>query len=338
MMVFAEYQSLVLETYERKKAANALSRRLMHVSPANLKEECSEVCLLRYSRKDEPTLRTFFGEHNGVTEYIKAIKRHDTDKFRPVVNLIRGKVSDPDEKNVELLAWLIDFDQRPYVYGKRYYNSEVVETPEAEADPVPLKSSNEETVMEEEVVDAGTEVEDAEAVVDEGPAVGGETKRRELDGTTGTEVMPPIKKAGHLAELRRRPLIILCLVAMLAAVGVYLALHSGGPEGCMFWAGDHYERISCNEKKANTLIIAYDAERLEHFRRITTPDTITNASIGRVWYIKLDGNIEFYTAGGHHPIRIDKKLHPITEYIIRIYCQPATIVFPPPVVDSVKKN
>jgi hypothetical protein len=90
----------------------------------------------------------------------------------------------------------------------------------------------------------------------------------------------------------------------------------------MYWAGDHYEQVSCNQKLGDTMVIALDTFKLRHFKKITRPDTITGYSLGRVWYIKMDGRVEFYTADGHHPIQQQRRLKPLSDYIIFKYIRP----------------
>jgi hypothetical protein len=119
-MSFAEYQRLVLEDYERKKAAGYLSRRMVRLTAAKFKAECEAVCDRRYDRRDEKTLEDFFGPGGDRVAWLAAIKGIDPDKFRPLVNFLKGKTRWPDEKNIELLAWLIDFKPRPYELGRRY--------------------------------------------------------------------------------------------------------------------------------------------------------------------------------------------------------------------------
>ncbi|WP_133177601.1 hypothetical protein [Chitinophaga parva] len=280
-----------------------------------------------------------------------------------------------DEKNVELVAWLIDFDQRPFEFGKQYGELDAANADVEEGEKAAVKGETEQLGRNEAVVEKATgqeageeaEMEDEterEGKKDAGPGDGAEREGKKEAGPEnktaqavvdaqetksgdvgrqapgGTEAQPSESaaaprlfllsggKAQRMPWLKRRQLImfILCLATMLAGAGVYLAFKfkwGMPPEGCMYWAGDHYERISCNEKKANTLIIAYDAEHLAHFRKITTPDTITYKAVGRVWYIKLNGNLEYFTADGYHPVEIHRKLHPITEYIIRTYLHPA---------------
>jgi hypothetical protein len=87
----------------------------------------------------------------------------------------------------------------------------------------------------------------------------------------------------------------------------------------MFWADDHYQPISCNQKVDNVQVIALDSVNLYHFKKITLPDTITLNAIGFVWYAKYRGTIEFYTDSGFHPIDPGLRLKRITAYMIRKY-------------------
>jgi hypothetical protein len=89
--------------------------------------------------------------------------------------------------------------------------------------------------------------------------------------------------------------------------------------GCMYWSEDHYKPIACNQKIPNAMIIALDTAKLKTFKKITMPDTITYLDIGKVWYSKIDGKIEYYTSGGEHPIVFDHRLKPVTKYIIDKY-------------------
>ncbi len=62
----------------------------------------------------------FCGDLNKSKSCHAIIQRCDTDKFRPLVNYLRGRSESTDEKNIELLAWLIDFPGRPWELGKTY--------------------------------------------------------------------------------------------------------------------------------------------------------------------------------------------------------------------------
>jgi hypothetical protein len=69
-------------------------------------------------------------------------------------------------------------------------------------------------------------------------------------------------------------------------------------------------------------MVTLDPEKLAHFKKITKPDTITQAALGNVWYVIVDGNYEFYTAKGYHPIDTQLKLQRLTNRIIIMHIHP----------------
>lgn len=89
---------------------------------------------------------------------------------------------------------------------------------------------------------------------------------------------------------------------------------------CMYWAGDHYEAIECNRQIFGVQGIALDTIKLNHFKKITKPDTMTIYSIGKVWYVKADTRKpECFTSDGTHPLYPLKGLKPLTVGILRKY-------------------
>lgn len=87
----------------------------------------------------------------------------------------------------------------------------------------------------------------------------------------------------------------------------------------MYWTGDDYKAISCNDKVENASILALDATKVRTFKKIALTDTITRHSLGYVWYSKIDNKLEFFTSDGFHPTNDDRRLKPLTEYIINRY-------------------
>jgi hypothetical protein len=84
----------------------------------------------------------------------------------------------------------------------------------------------------------------------------------------------------------------------------------------MYWTGDRYESIDCNEKVSNFSIIPLDTQKLNHLQKITSPDTLTTNALGKVWYTKIAGEHQFFTDSGVHPLDTQKKLKPLTRYIL----------------------
>ncbi len=310
--MYSDYQKLVVQDYERKKAANQLSLNLSHPTPAKLKEACLVVCSKRYSRKDGRILSSFFGEGDDKDAVLKAIKRLDSDKFKQIQKFLKNQNLKTSEKNIELLAWLIDFEPRPFDYGKNYI--------EGIADTVAIEKDEPEATEDKTESDAliievdKTQTQQSETQIDEEQA-------SESTESDSEDIEEPIAKYPK----PKIPLkILVSAIILIAIAGIIYCLIKGGCSGrhCMFWNVDHYEQISCTPSHGDTLVIALDSARLLHFRKITQPDTITYNNLGMVWYLKSHGDIEFFTSGGYHPVETKRKLKPITIYIIDQYIHP----------------
>lgn len=296
-----EYKELVLAAYLEKRASGPLSPELIRPTPARLKKECLAVCEKRYVKKDEMALRSFFGQQDDIAKYITAIKKCDIDKFRPLRKFMDRDIAATDDKNIALLAWLIDFEPRPYQYGQSYA---VVSDNQVEKEGVIATKQEEETFI----------------------------PKQDTPGSTGAE---PEKNGGGQktgSVFKSRLGWMLLLVPVVLLFGLYLLLNKDGARSvqgifhpgikeCMYWTGDQYEAIACDQKKGDTAIIAIDTFRLVHLKRINKPDTLTAFSLGKVWYIKLNGNVEFYTSAGLHPVYPDRRLKPLTAYMLNKYAQ-----------------
>ncbi len=307
--MFPDYVKLVVQDYERKRATQALSSRLASPTPARLRDECLLVCKEQFQRKDEGILRTFFDTSGDQDHYLDTINNFDINRFRPLINFLRNPSITTDIKNINLLAWLIDFKDRPFELGKTYIvaegNNNEITNPVAEEQDTPGQAPEE----QEKKFPPPT----SESPFGTGKKP--DTKPGAVKPPTGTLIKKISLYTGIL-------LLVIC--------GLYIYYNNTsdkptvmgrtlkGPEACMYWAGDHYEQVSCNEKK-ESLVIALDSFKLQHFRKITRPDTITQNHVGSVWYIKNGGDIEFYTAEGMHPVDIKKRLKPATAYIIDKY-------------------
>ncbi|HZY36209.1 MAG TPA: hypothetical protein VFE53_06145 [Mucilaginibacter sp.] len=282
--MFADYQAEVLQSYQEKKGANQLSLNLIHSTAAKLRNECEVVAVKRYLKKDENTIRSFFGQQNDLTGYVTAIKKFDPEKFKPLDSFLKGNIKNTDQKNIELLAWLIDFEPRPYRVDRDLFNV---------TDHGISLASNEKNKGISEVV--------------------GESEESAQVGNVQRVLAKEAPRRGT-----RKSMILVGLVALIIAA-VYLFWGHGGPEGCMLWAGDRYKQVSCNQKPGDAMVIALDTSKLYHFKKITRQDTITVRSLGRIWYSKINNNVEFFTADGYHPVHVERHLKPLTLYMINKY-------------------
>jgi hypothetical protein len=294
-----DYIQVVLEEYRRKVVAGQLPLGLIQLSPAKIKEACLEVCRDRYEPKDGKILKTFFGDSADREACLRAIDRCEIDKFRPLIKFLKGTITVTDGKNIELLAWLIDFTDRPWQMGKKYAT-----------DIVPDQ-------VEQSLNEGGSIEVDREEPKKQGSAL---NSYREpiLTPLKATITHPKFSKA----------MFPVSMILVTVGIGVWIWVNKTivrvptGPQACMYWAGDHYEQVSCNVHFTDTVVIALDSGKLVHFRKITQPDTITSNSIGSVWYVRYRKDYEYYTADGYHPIDPTLRLRPITEYIIRNHIHP----------------
>lgn len=119
-----DYIKLVIKTYHKKRTENDLSLLLAQSKPASIRQAClnlyQEYCEkndAQLFRRDRQALRDFFGHADDGDELLDLIQGLETKKFKPLNNYLKGKNENTEWKNIELLAWLIDFKHRPFVTG-----------------------------------------------------------------------------------------------------------------------------------------------------------------------------------------------------------------------------
>jgi hypothetical protein len=280
MFRFNEYRAAVLRDYEqRRKAVNQLSLELIYPTPTNLKEEAIKVCQKRFKKSDEDVLISFFKHQPNVSEYVSTIEKSDPDCFKPICNFLKGKTTNPEERQIELFAWLTDFEPRPYQeYLKTY--------------PTPIE-------------DAGTEPTNTEP-----PDTGGH-KGPGTKGASSGEKETTRDKVTYPNYL-----ILLSVLLLLATVVFVIYRYTTKPQ-CMRWNGERYEAVvACGDFPGDASVIPYDPVKLDHFKMISRYDTLTAYSLGKVWCIKRKEECEFFTSDGVHPVYRDLQLKPLTDYIL----------------------
>ncbi|MCJ0742226.1 hypothetical protein [Pedobacter montanisoli] len=294
--MFSTYKQVVLQTYLRKKAAGSLSFRLLEPTPAGIKEELTQYLNERFDpKKDEQTLELFFGHHESAAAYAKVVRRVEIDKFRPVIKFLKGLTDNPDDKQVHLAALLIDFRERPYEFGKEY-------SLEEENDPI---AENEENI---ESKDGDPEVEETD----------GKNPVKEPEEMGENEDIK-VRRPFFLKTINKKKsvftLLLVLLFGSLGFVVSHLTDDKITGKQCMYWKGDHYEAIECDIKLAADIDkIALDTFLLKNFKKITRVDTITERSIGKIWYLKHQKSFDFFTAKGVHPIH-KRKLSRLSKII-----------------------
>jgi hypothetical protein len=274
-MTEREYKKLVLGEFDRRWSAQTLPPELITTTRKSLKELSIEACAQRFDSRDEPLLGSFFGIKENRAAYQIAIQNSKAEEFRTLNNFLNDRTIEPSLKNINMLAWLMDFRPRPFHPDLK----------------MPIET--------QQPVSSITVDEDSEVLINLP-----EPQKRQ----------PPTRKYAKI-------MVYMLIVIGFCIAGYFLINRSTGNEKCMYWDVDHYEPISCDKRPSDTTltVIALDKTKLQHFKKITRPDTLTAASIGNVWYVKINGDVEYYTAEGQHPLYPERRLLKLTATILNVH-------------------
>jgi hypothetical protein len=308
---YFQYIQLVKAAYQKKRVSNELSPLLAQSTPANIRRECEHVYEQRFEKRDEANLRAFFGPGEQGRKFLAIIHGFDVNRFKPLDSFLKtGGKKGISDRNLDLLAWLIDFPHRPYDSGKNVILSE-----------------------EEMALMNGTGETLGELDSDEIPGETGErgdtsdNDQQETSGDFKNEPLPPVsvpRKRGTTGSRKIQTAGLAILTLILVGGGAYLVRDNKGE--CMYWAGDHYETVVCDEKKKGRTFFALDEERTKSLQKITREDTITAQSIGVLYYLKTDKKPEYFTAGGEHPVYTSRKLKILSQHIFDTYLKNQNVV------------
>lgn len=312
-LLFKDYTNLILLAYDERRNDNRLSRLLMDPTTANIRQECLNVHNERIKKGqiEEDILRAFFGVPPAGKNFDYVIEKHHADKFRPLRSLIKKKVKNPSLITVELLAWLLDFTPRPLAYAQKILatTSDLLVTGEN------IKNSF-------EIDKAATNAQEIEKHIlgsreDLMPVI-----HNKKEGVFFSNFFKGYSQRKKLMGLSIGLGIAICLGLM------YIFLQNKGAAKmamgnsiyvCVYWSGDHYEEVACNESPKDRHILTMDAAKVKSFRRITRTDTITEWSIGRIYYIKDNNNIKYYTEAGRYPEDVNRSLKVLSPGIFQKY-------------------
>jgi hypothetical protein len=198
--MYKDYLDDIIECYTTGKKNGDLPQRLIQPTSGSIKEECVSVCGSRFQKKDLRTLSAFFKVDNDQDAMLRAIHRCDRDRFKPLVNFLKGTTGNTDDLNIELLAWLIDFPGRPWA-------EEYIKRPGGvENKAVPAKTE--------------TEVSSEENFKTDNADTGVITNEQALATVPPSE--SPIAKRSRLITGQRMIALISCIL-LLTLVGFYLA-------------------------------------------------------------------------------------------------------------------
>lgn len=312
---YPDYIMLVKQAFKHKRANNELSRLLAKSTPANIRQACFHLYKEQYEkekhqilRKDEHVLRDFFGPAEPGRKFLELIRDFEADRFRPLDNYLKENTENTDSKNLELLAWLIDFKYRPYSFEKDFHLTDeelklVANDGDREDELITnqngLTKNQEapEDFLGKETVEAPLPIGENLAAVSTGESTSGKKKDKS----------------------KRTTIIFLILViSMGGGYAVWQQIQRVNSI-CVYWSNDHYEQVDCNEDPKGRIVITMDKEKVKSFRRITREDTITEWSIGKIYYIKDGNKPKYYTEAGNYPEDLNRRLKVLSQRIYENY-------------------
>lgn len=309
-----DYIKLVVAAYHKKRANNELSPLLTQSTPAKIRRECLNVYQERYQKKDELMLRAFFGPAEQGRQFLQSIRNFETDRFRPLDNYLKGLTDRTDDRNLELLAWLIDFEHRPYSYDNNVLLSN------EELSIINIDGENRTESLEGQ--NGFKEVEEVTLTLPDK-----EMEKIPDQNEEGSNNPENTDSKNNAKKKISKRVVIVFLILVIGTGGIYALWQQkqdkqvmGNPiSGCMSWDGDHYVEVPCNTKLQGRLILPMDSETMSHFRKITRKDTITERAIGKIYYIKNNNSIECYTQGGNYPEDFKRTLKLLSRHIFDKY-------------------
>lgn len=324
-LLFIDYTDLVIKAYKEKLETNQLSQLLIHPTAANIRQECLNVYNERTRRAEqveENTLRAFFGVPPAGKNLGYVIERYNADKFRPLQSLIKGEIKNPAVITVELLAWLIDFTPRPLGNAQKVLGNQK-ETDGGVGSKAGNESHSEMELTKTNMAGINNALpEEYDESI--GNLTQAEGSKAPLIGKEYAVNLPAKNLEKYSKGKRRKIIAVIAFIVAILFGGIYFTWQheSSGNiafgntnNGCMYWASDHYEQVPCNEPTEGRLILALNEEKIKRFKRITLVDTITESSINKVYYISVDGKLEFYTSGGNHPVYVTRVLKKLSAYM-----------------------
>jgi len=306
---FEDYKKEVIEAYREMKNKGELKAGLENPSPGQLRDFCLQRYLETQSKKEDELLMEFFDPKNRYENHETRIEKFELDGFRPLISFMKEKTTSPQRKNVKLLAWLIGFESY-----ETWRNRKKNESKESDTERTLNNEGNTLRTVE------NNEREEKNISEDGGNTGLGDEQQEKTDEVRGHKQASSEKDNGVTPKNSVKKIALYIVAVTVIAGGTYML--SLNRKVYMFWKEDHYQPISHLEKVDGKQIIALDEYKVAHFRKVNQPDTLTKNSLGKIFYAKMGADsIEFYTDSGFHPIYIEKRLKPVTEYIIEKYGQ-----------------
>lgn len=311
------YQRDVLAKYKNEKGGE-MSFYLAQPTPSQIREACLVLLEKRKSKNDQKILSRFF-QFDNEENRIREIQNFDGDKFKPIINFLKGGVKKTHVKNIELISWLIDFKPRPY---QEYIKPEASILVERQKEPNFFIEQDD---------------EDIKTIVDLDRTKNRERDKQEKEKRRLAEFKrkEEEKKKRLEEERRRRRRIITISISVtfgmtLMILGIqkwpsYFPKNNPKDIGCMTWADSLYVSAPCDKgpfSQYGTKVEPLIETKLKNLRKVKVDaayEFFSKEGMPLIWYYKKNNNeIEYFTAPGLHPTN-GETLRKITPYIIQTY-------------------
>jgi len=303
--MFDDYKESVLKAFTEIKKDGLLPSALVDPTSSKLKKECLDFFMVRYTPKDQEVFKSIFGRRNSAEEYYLNIKTSNADKFKPLRNFLKGETDSTHERNIELLAWLINFQPRPYQSEDAYLVSVSPRKKKesGEVEKGDLSNVDHKEILKKEEVTFNTE----EQLLDQ--------EKKEETVITVDEPHVTTSELHRIIPKKYYKTVGALIAALVSIISAYF-YYNASDKKCMYWTGDKYVAIDCNTRIPNAIILDLDTRKVAHFKRITRPDTLTKKDIGHVWRSKKNGKVLFFTDSGNNPTDTSIRLLPLTSYML----------------------
>lgn len=276
-----EYQKALMEFYKAEKNSHRLSSELENPNRTKLKQEFLRLYRVKNEKSDTEIIKRFFDPESKFEDQLDSITKLELDKLRPLINFLTKETKLQTDEPVHAIAWLLGF------------------TPYSEWKILDKDNTTPLTV-------GGTEIPGSD---------------KDDNVTTGAKSVSPTLLPKHYPKINMYIIVTFILFCIGFAVvwkfGIAGKVNQPTPkEKCMYWDGVHYKPIECDKYAINKYTIPLDVRVLNNLKKIRCPDLLTKKDIGKVWYVRIDGQHEFFTDSGRYPLDLQKKLKPLSAYIL----------------------
>ncbi len=314
MPTINEYYDAVLRCAIKKKQSDDLTSG-QKWTPAAIRDRIlKKLNSNKLDQHDLNILNNFFDNYKDGDHLIKIIRADGADKCKPITQFVNGITNAPNDHTKDLISVLIDFQPRPYKAWLEQYESK------SENDG---KSSGKENSVTES--NPNQLPQTPNGIEKENQSTLSETESNNYVARISPDKKDDHKEKSLLTESKKPLHKIISNKWAGASIGAIMAIaclafYPWAKKDCMYWNGERYIAIYCDDNSnIDGQVIAKNEELLTGFQKIMRADTLTAKHAGKVWYLKMNGNVEFFTKLGQHPVFQNRSLKEATEYILTKY-------------------